>query len=58
MSGLSTGPARARRLFAGLLVTLSAPPALALDWPQQITADEGTIVVYQPQPESLDGNVL
>lgn len=32
--------------------------AAAADWPQQVTAEEGTIVVYQPQPESLQGNVL
>lgn len=36
----------------------AASPHAAIDWPQEITADEGTIVVYQPQPESLDGNVL
>lgn len=30
----------------------------AIDWPQEITAEEGTIVVYQPQPDSLEGNVL
>jgi hypothetical protein len=32
--------------------------AQATDWPQEITAPEGTIVIYQPQPESLNGNVL
>jgi len=31
---------------------------LAMDWPQEISAEEGTIVVYQPQPDKLDGNVL
>ena len=35
-----------------------ATPAAAVDWPQEVTADKGTIVVYQPQPESLQGNVL
>lgn len=34
------------------------PATLAIDWPQEITAEEGTIVIYQPQPESLSGNVL
>ncbi|MDX1393027.1 MAG: carbohydrate-binding family V/XII [Gemmatimonadota bacterium] len=29
-----------------------------VEWPQEITATEGTIVVYQPQPERLTGNVL
>jgi len=27
-------------------------------WPQEISVDEGTIVVYQPQPEKLEGNEL
>jgi hypothetical protein len=51
------------RRFSTLLVLLvvlpAAMPAFAtLEWPQEITAPEGTIVVYQPQPESLAGNVL
>ena len=32
--------------------------AYAIQWPQEIKADEGTVVVYQPQLESLNGNVL
>jgi hypothetical protein len=32
--------------------------AFAVDWPQEVEAPEGTIVIYQPQPESLKGNVL
>ena len=32
--------------------------AHAVDWPQEITAPEGTLLVYQPQPESLKGNQL
>lgn len=32
--------------------------AAAVDWPQEIDAEEGTIVVYQPQPEELEGNLL
>jgi hypothetical protein len=31
---------------------------LAVDWPQEITGDKGTITIYQPQPESLIGNQL
>ena len=31
---------------------------LAIDWPQEIASDQGTIVIYQPQPEKLEGNVL
>ena len=41
-----------------LCLLLAATPAAAMDWPQEISADEGTIVVYQPQPDKLDGNVL
>jgi len=33
-------------------------PLLAANWPQEITGKEGTIVVYQPQPEKLEGNTL
>ncbi|MEM1402532.1 MAG: carbohydrate-binding family V/XII [Pseudomonadota bacterium] len=29
-----------------------------LSWPQEITGDEGTLVIYQPQPEALDGDKL
>ncbi|MGD8439012.1 MAG: carbohydrate-binding family V/XII [Holophagae bacterium] len=30
----------------------------AIEWPQEIESEEATIVVYQPQPEELDGNLL
>lgn len=49
---------RATRLAASLVLLMAAAHAAALEWPQQIEAEEGTIVVYQPQPESLEGNVL
>ena len=49
-------------LQARILVVLTAlaVPAItcAMDWPQEVVAEEGTIVVYQPQPESLTGNTL
>ena len=32
--------------------------AHAISWPQEVSAPEGVIVVYQPQPESLQGNTL
>ncbi|MFT4873096.1 carbohydrate-binding family V/XII [Congregibacter sp.] len=32
--------------------------AQELSWPQEITGSEGTLVVYQPQPEALDGDLL
>jgi len=45
-----------------LLSTIVAVKASAQDntlsWPQEIENDKGTIVVYQPQPEELVGNVL
>lgn len=49
-----------RTIRALLLASLLAfaGTAYAIDWPQEVVADEATIVVYQPQPESLKGNVL
>lgn len=40
------------------LMLLGIFNANAIEWPQEVTAKEGNIVVYQPQPESLDGNIL
>ncbi|UTF60180.1 carbohydrate-binding family V/XII [Gilvimarinus sp. DA14] len=43
----------------GLWALLLLPACvLAVEWPQQIEAEEGNIVVYQPQPEKLAGNLL
>ena len=42
-------------LLAGMS---TATTASAASWPQEIEADEGTIVVYQPQRERLEGNTL
>jgi len=47
--------------FFGLLSASAgawSQDAPALTWPQEVTVPEGTIVIYQPQPESLQGNVL
>ncbi|MGB5629736.1 MAG: hypothetical protein WBM57_10235, partial [Woeseiaceae bacterium] len=44
--------------FSLVTMLVFATPAAAVDWPQEVTADKGTIVVYQPQPESQKGNVL
>jgi hypothetical protein len=41
-----------------LLALTSAPLMAQIEWPQEIKAEEGSIVVYQPQPESLEGNIL
>ena len=50
---------RAASLLVALGLLIATSPVLAtIEWPQEITAPEGTIVVYQPQPESLAGNVL
>jgi hypothetical protein len=44
-------------------VSAAGPAAQARDdiaasWPQEITGPEGTIVLYQPQPEKLEGNLI
>lgn len=52
---------RKRNLAGSLLLALLLfIPVLAqaVDWPQVIEAQEGDIIVYQPQPERLDGNRL
>jgi len=57
-----TLPPPVRRSFGFLLtlclILLSTPALATLEWPQEIDAPEGTIVIYQPQPEALAGNVL
>ena len=40
------------------LGSLLSQPSHALEWPQEISATEGKIIIYQPQPEQLVGNVL
>ncbi|MFV8820029.1 carbohydrate-binding family V/XII [Haliea sp. E17] len=45
-------------LWASLLASFVSTAALAIDWPQEVSAEEGTITVYQPQPEALTGNLL
>jgi hypothetical protein len=42
-------------LLAAMMVSMGA---WAIEWPQEIDTPHGTIVVYQPQPESLRGNTL
>ncbi|WP_219622723.1 carbohydrate-binding family V/XII [Shewanella sp. GutCb] len=41
-----------------MMMLLGLANANAIEWPQEVTEKEGTIVVYQPQPESLNGNIL
>ncbi|MGO8968964.1 MAG: hypothetical protein ACLQDQ_05270 [Myxococcaceae bacterium] len=55
-----------RSLLAAAVVALLAHSGLAAadtepastDWPRQIDSVAGTIVVYEPQPEALQGSVL
>ena len=35
-----------------------AQEGVAGDWPREIKTSEGTVIIYQPQPEKLDGNQL
>jgi hypothetical protein len=46
-------------LLASMLLASSSPSgAVDPDWPRQIDTPEATIVLYQPQPETLQGNIL
>ncbi|MBN2272956.1 MAG: hypothetical protein JXK95_01370 [Bacteroidales bacterium] len=40
------------------IVMMQATPAEKAYWPREIRTKEGTITLYQPQPESLNGNSL
>jgi hypothetical protein len=48
----------AKIIVIGCVLLLFSFNNLAADWPQELTSERGTIVVYQPQPEKLVGNVL
>ncbi|MFT4518917.1 MAG: hypothetical protein ACI9JM_001306 [Halioglobus sp.] len=41
-----------------LLLLAVAQLSYAGEWPQEVPVEGGTIVVYQPQPEELNGNTL
>ncbi|MCX2979578.1 carbohydrate-binding family V/XII [Halieaceae bacterium IMCC14734] len=45
-------------LAALVVLALLSVSAQALEWPQEVSIKDGVIVIYQPQPESLQGNVL
>ncbi|MEM1142680.1 MAG: carbohydrate-binding family V/XII [Pseudomonadota bacterium] len=47
-----------RTSFLTLALCAIAVTAQAITWPQQIDGDEGSLTIYQPQPESLEGNRL
>ena len=46
-----------------LLCLISASTSFGQDeqdgnWPKEITVPQGKVIIYQPQPEALDGNIL
>ncbi|MFT5372384.1 MAG: hypothetical protein ACI9R7_001929, partial [Lysobacterales bacterium] len=45
-------------LLLMVFVFLISPAHAALEWPKEIEADQATVVIYQPQPEKLSGNML
>jgi len=53
-----------KRLLVALVTLSAATPAPADeaqggdDWPRQIDAPQGTVLLYQPQPEALQGTTL
>lgn len=44
--------------IATFTLVVTSLQAFAVDWPQEIEAEEGTIIIYQPQPDELEGNLL
>lgn len=49
---------RQQLICLGLVLGAWTSAHATIEWPQEVDAPEGRIVVYQPQPEELDGNVL
>ena len=47
-------------VFAPLMLLTPSPVQEVADlgWPREITVPAGTVVIYQPQPEALEGNAL
>jgi hypothetical protein len=45
-------------LLAATMWAVASLGAEATDWPQEVKTSGGTVVIYQPQPESLEGNIL
>lgn len=46
------------KFVGAMLIALASTAVSASEWPQELTLDGGTIVVYQPQPESLKGKTF
>src|SRR5579863_10253619 len=52
-------PLSAKLAFSTSILLLSHLCNAQSEWPRSITATDGTVInIYQPQPESLEGNVL
>jgi hypothetical protein len=54
---------RTRRIIAdvvaaGLLLATALPARAESQWPRQFDSSSGSFVIYQPQPETLSGDVL
>jgi hypothetical protein len=47
-----------RLALLALCLCVYALPTLAIQWPQEVVAPKGKILVYQPQPEGIEGNRL
>ena len=45
-------------LVFGTSQVWAAEPEPSNNWPYEISIAKGTIIIYQPQPEQLDGNML
>jgi hypothetical protein len=46
------------KLACAMLIAMASAGVAAGEWPQELTLEGGTIVVYQPQPESLNGRTF
>ena len=44
--------------LASLLIVASAGADEATGWPREIETKRGKVVIYQPQPDTFEGNVL
>ena len=50
-----------KHLVNGVFTLLAlgfVPLAAAVDWPQELEGKEGTVVIYQPQVDAIEGNQL
>ncbi len=45
-------------LLALFFIGAFSSVAAEIEWPKEVSFDKGNIIVYQPQPEKLEGNLL